>query len=195
MKFGLREMIFVVVMLGLLGSSYFLVFSKANAKRDALDAEIVKKNKELADLNRSTMGAAQMRDKVDKVQQAVALFEDKLPREREIAEFVRQVSRLAASNNLATHTLKSEKSQKTGNHSEQAITLGFSGDFKSFYKFLQQVESLARLHRVMDMTLKKIDSEEGAMTADLTLCIFHEPGAPDPAGNKQGQGGSVTDAR
>jgi hypothetical protein len=56
MKFGVRELIFVAVMLGLLGSSYFLVFNKANEKRAAIQVEIDRKQKALADLERAAVG-------------------------------------------------------------------------------------------------------------------------------------------
>ena len=56
MKFGLREMLFFVVMVGLLASTYFFVFDKADKKRAALRQEIITKERALNDLRQSTTG-------------------------------------------------------------------------------------------------------------------------------------------
>ena len=54
MKFGIREMLFIAAMLGLLSAAYFLVFTKADARRASRLAVIETKQKALADLDRST---------------------------------------------------------------------------------------------------------------------------------------------
>ena len=48
MKFGIREIIFVIVMLGLLGSTNYFVFSKANKKKLDLLADIHSKQQALS---------------------------------------------------------------------------------------------------------------------------------------------------
>ena len=56
MKFGIREIIFVVVMLGLLGSTNYFVFSTANTKKEATLAEIRTKQTALSNLQQATAG-------------------------------------------------------------------------------------------------------------------------------------------
>ena len=46
MKFGIREVIFVVLMLGLLTSTNYFVFSKANKKKQELAKKIVREIKD-----------------------------------------------------------------------------------------------------------------------------------------------------
>ena len=50
MKFGIREIVFVVVMLGLLGSTNYFVFSKANVKKQELLKEIHDRQAALSNL-------------------------------------------------------------------------------------------------------------------------------------------------
>jgi hypothetical protein len=53
--------------------------------------------------------------------------------------------------------------------------MNLSGDFAGFYEFMLQLERLPRLTRVQNMTLDKINGQEGAMEAKLLLSIFFEP--------------------
>ena len=184
MKFGIREIVFGVVMLGLLGSSYFLIFEKANKKRAAVETEIDRKQKALADLDRATAGIDDLKAKVEELQRAIDFFESKLPQQREIQNVLREVSQLAEANKLKTQTIKTLKEQRYANYSEQPIEISLSGDFYGFYKFQQQLEKLPRLTRVMGMKLEKINDQDGAMSAELTVSIFFEPdaaAAPAPA--------------
>lgn len=175
MKFGAREVIFVVVMLGLLGSSYFLVFNKANQKRAALQAEIDRKQRALADLNRARIGIDDLKQKIDELQQAITFFEGKLPASREMDRVLEDVTRLARENGLEQRTFKTGKSKRAANYSEQPIEMTLAGDFEGFYVYLQQLERFERLTRVTKMDLLKMNERDGAMEAKLTLSIFFEP--------------------
>ena len=175
MKFGVRELVFVAVMLGLLGSSYFLVFNKANEKRVAVQAEIDRKQKELAELELATSGTADLKRKIEDLQKAISIVEDKLPQEREIDKVLKEVWQMAEANKLEQRTIKTLKSQRANNYNEQPIEMSLAGDFEGFYVYLQQLEKLPRLTRVTKMELTKMDDRDGAMEAKLTLSIFFEP--------------------
>ena len=71
MKFGIREIIFVVVLLGLLGCSYFLVLTKAQQKVQAQERKIEEKQKALSDLERATAGVSDVDRKVEELQEAI----------------------------------------------------------------------------------------------------------------------------
>jgi Tfp pilus assembly protein PilO len=175
MKFGIRELIFVAVMIGLLGSSYFLVFSKANEKRLTIEAEIETKQKSLADLERARVGIDDLKKKIDELQEAIVFFEGKLPASREMDKVLEEVTKLARDNGLEQRTFKTGKSQRAANYSEQPIEMTLAGDFEGFYVYLQQLERFERLTRVTKMDLTKMNNRDGAMEAKLTLSIFFEP--------------------
>ena len=175
MKFGIRELIFVAVMIGLLGSSYFLVFSKANEKRLAMEAEIDLRKKALSDLEGARVGIDDLKQKIDELQQAIVFFEGKLPESREMDVVLREVTELARKNGLEQRTFKTGKHQRAANYSEQPIEMTLAGDFEGFYVYLQQLERFERLTRVTKMELTKMDNRDGAMEAKLTLSIFFEP--------------------
>jgi Tfp pilus assembly protein PilO len=178
MKFGPRELIFIAVMLGLLGSSYFLVFNKANEKRQRIEAEIDRKQKALADLDRARVGVDDLKKKIDELQKAIVFFEGKLPESREMDKVLEDVTKLARDNGLEQRTFKTGKSQRAANYSEQPIEMTLAGEFEGFYVYLQQLERFERLTRVTRMNLTKMNERDGAMQAQITLSIFFEP---DPA--------------
>jgi type IV pilus assembly protein PilO len=175
MKFGIRELIFVAVMIGLLGSSYFLVFNKANQKRLTIEAEIEVKQKSLADLERARVGIDDLKQKIDELQDAIVFFEGKLPASREMDKVLEEVTKLARDNGLEQRTFKTGKSQRAASYSEQPIEMTLAGDFEGFYVYLQQLERFERLTRVTKMDLTKMNNRDGAMEAKLTLSIFFEP--------------------
>ena len=175
MKFGIREIIFIAVMLGLLGCSYFLVLTKAQQKVQAQERKIEEKQKALSDLERATAGVADIDRKVEELQEAIKFFEKKLPQEREMDLILKEVWQMAEQNKLTTKTIRTMKSQRGAAYSEQPIEMNLSGDFNGFYEFMLQLERLPRLTRVQTMTLDKISGQEGVMEAKVTMSIFFEP--------------------
>ena len=195
MRLGLREAIFVAVMIGLLASSYFLVFNKSNGRRSAVQAEIDRKQRALSDLKRATAGIEDVKGKIQDLQKAIAFFESKLPQKRQIETVLREVWQLAEANKLNAKTVKTIKSQRTtAGYSEQTIEMSLSGKFEGFYEFLQQLERLPRLTRVMSMDLEKIDGRDGEMEALLTLSLFYEP-EPEELKAAEAEASATADAR
>lgn len=82
---------------------------------------------------------------------------------------------MAEQNKLTTKTIRTMKSVRGAAYSEQPIEMNLNGDFAGFYEFMLQLERLPRLTRVQNMSLDKINGQEGAMEAKLLLSIFFEP--------------------
>jgi type IV pilus assembly protein PilO len=177
MKFGIRELVLVSAMIGLLVCSYFFVFAKSTAKRQELCNEIAMKRTALMNLKQATAGIDDLGRKIEELQQAIRFFESKLPQEKEVDKILKEVWQMAEANALQTKTVKTLKSERGPNYSEQPIQMHLSGDFNGFYEFLLQLEKLPRITRVSQMKLEKIDERDGEMSGQLTLSIFFEPDA------------------
>ena len=174
MKFGFRELVFVVLLLGLVGWTYAAFMQKQKERTD-LDADTDQIRAELVQLKQATAGIEDLGRKIDDLQKAIDFFESKLPQEKEMDKILTEVSQMADANALQTKTVKTLKSERTANYSEQPIQMSLSGDFNGFYSFLLQLEKLARITRVTQMQLQKIDEHDGQMQAQLTLSIYFEP--------------------
>ena len=175
MKFGIREIVFVVVMLGLLGSTNYFVFSKANLKKQDLLREIHDRQAALSNLQQATAGIDDLNHKIDDLQKAITFFESKLPQEKEVDKILKEVWQMAEANSLQTKTIKTLKTERGPNYSEQPIDMSLAGDFNGFYSFLLQLEKLQRITRVTSMNLQKISDRDGEMQAQMTLSIYFEP--------------------
>ena len=174
MKFGMRELLFVCVLLGMIAWTY-MDFMKKQTERKDLEAETVQTRTELVQLKTATAGIEDLGRKIDDLQKAIDFFESKLPQEKEMDKILTEVTQMADANALQTRTVKTLKSERTANYSEQPIQMSLSGDFNGYYAFLLQLEKLARITRVTQMQLQKIDEHDGQMQAQMTLSIYFEP--------------------
>lgn len=175
MKIILRIAICVIALVGGVAAYYFLYDEPTNRRRQDLSSEIEQRQRALADLERSTAGIDDINHKIKELQDAVQFFESKLPQEKDVESILAQVWKLAEANSLQAKTIRSGKTERTANYSDQSIEMSLSGDFTGFYLFIQQLEKLPRLTRVVDMSLTKISERDGQMQATLTLNIFFEP--------------------
>ena len=175
MKFGIREIAFVVVMLGILAAIKLVVWDKAQARIMERERKTEERLKALGDLERATSGVADVDKKVAELEEAIKFFEKKLPQERDIDQILKEVWNMAEQNQLTTRTIKTMKSQRGAAYSEQPIEMSLAGNFTGFYEFLLKLERLPRLTRVNQLSLDKINGKEGEMEAKLVLSIFFEP--------------------
>lgn len=177
MKLGARELVFFTLMLALLGGSWWFVFKRANDRRDFLRAEVERKQADLENLRKATSGIEDLGKKIDELQKAIAFFESKLPKEREMDKVLKEVWQMAQGNQLECKAIKTLRAERQATYSEQPIELLMSGEFGGFYNFLLQLEKLPRITRVGQMNLQKITSADGQMSAKVTLSVFFEPEA------------------
>ena len=178
MKFGVRELLFVAAMIGLMAICYFRVIVPKNQTKVDLDARTAEMREQLSRLDDATAGIDDLSRKIDDLQKAIDFFESKLPQEKEVDKILKEVWQMAEANSLTTKTIKTLKSERSANYSEQPIQMSLSGDFNGFYQFLLQLEKLPRITRVTEMSLQKITEVDGEMQAQMTLNIFFEPETP-----------------
>jgi len=180
MKLGLRELLFLALMLGTAAASFFML-KRSLVKREAIQTQTDGWKKQLADLNRPNADNVDWNRKIAELKEAIRFLEGKLPQEKEIDKILKEVWQMAEANALQTRTVRTLHTERTASYSEQPIEMSLSGDFNGFYAFLQQLEKMPRITRVTSMSLTKMAERDGAMQAKVTLSIFFEP---DTGGSK-----------
>ncbi len=176
MKFGAREVLFLLIMVGLLFSAWYFVFKNADERIKQLNDDTREKQGRLLEVKTAASRIHNMSQKIEELQQQIRMIEAKLPRERDTREIVQQIDVQARSyKQLAVLKMLAPKPEKAANYFEQPVKLTMKGDFRSFYQFMLKVEQLTRITRVNQMKLSKINESDGAMTADLTLSIYFAP--------------------
>ncbi|MEK6701867.1 MAG: type 4a pilus biogenesis protein PilO [Planctomycetota bacterium] len=179
MRTGLRELLLLVVLLGVPVASFFLVFRPQNAEIKAAKAEIEIKRAVLVKLREETARSADLEKSNKQILGKIQAIEARLPSKKEVENVVRQVSDLAVAAGLGPPSMKSAKAIKTATYMEQPLELATDGSFTGFYDFVVKLEQLARITKMTDLKLKRKLDDDGRMEATFTLSIYHqdEPGA------------------
>ncbi len=177
MRFGIRELIFVTLMIGLLASTWLFVFKKSATRRAQKQSDIAQMDRALANLHSATAGIDDLSNKINELQKAIDFFASKLPAAKEMDKVLTEVSQMADANSLQSKQVKSLKTERGASYSEQSIQMNLAGDFNGFYSFLLQLEKLPRITRITNMKLEKAADRDGEMQAQMQLSIFFEPDA------------------
>jgi len=184
MRFGLREAIFVVLLLGMPAAAYFFVFEPRSVQIAEAQAEVRAKQDKLNKLSEYTKGIDDLGSEIDELKAAISLIEQQLPAQREVDVILREIWELAAKHKLRPDSVRPDKTIAQSHFTELPIKLVIVGDFDGFYEFMLAVEDLPRVTRMPQMKLKKLqgpDVEDGQMKADIVLSIFFEGRATQTA--------------
>jgi type IV pilus assembly protein PilO len=174
MRFGFRELIFVLVLLAMPVATYIFVFEPRNAQIVQARKEVMDKQAKLQQLEAATRSFADLGKEIDKLTESITLFEQKLPAARETEVILKQVTELAATHKLTTRSIRPDKVVSNAQYSELPIRMVIAGDFDGYYSFLLDMEKLRRITRIPEMKLKKTPNDEGQMEADMVLNIYFE---------------------
>jgi len=182
MKIGLREIIFFKLMIALLLASYFFGFKRMQEKRLSYETEIATKQQRLADLARASRDIDDMTQRLKKLEQAINIFEKKLPAEQEVDSILNHVTTLVERHKLYSKSFKPNPKMVIGpNFRERQIELTLNGNFFGYYAFLRDIERLERIIKITDMKLTRIDEQDGQMQAVMKMSIFFDPGGASVA--------------
>ena len=176
MKFGMREIVFFLVLAAIPTGAYLWVFRPANVRMEEQRESIQSKSDKLSDLRRAAKGIEELDGKVKKITEAVEFFESKLPGQHEIHRVLDQVAKIARAHRLETKLFKTEKSKPFSSYSEQPIKMEVRGGFDDYYQFLLELERIPRITKISQMELEAEDSHTGYLEAKFTLSIFFDHG-------------------
>lgn len=176
MRFGFRELLFILVLIAMPVASWWFVFNPKNEQIATAEREMVSKQQKLQQLQAATKQIEDLGEEIDKLTKAIELFEAKLPAEKEVEVILKEVWQVAAKHQLKPRSVRADKPIKAARYSELPLKMVIAGDFDGFYAFLLDLEKLSRITRVPDMKLDKLKKgEDGQMEASFTLSIFFEP--------------------
>ena len=174
MRFGIRQIIFLTLLLAMPVATYLFVFKPRNDQIATLREENVRKQAKLRQLEAVTRNIEDLGHEIDKLAVAIELYEQKLPAAREVEQMLSQVWQLAARHSLTPKSIRTDKPIISAQYAELPIKMVIIGDFDGFYGFLIDLERLRRVTRTPKMKLVKLHTQEGQMQADMLLSIFYE---------------------
>lgn len=193
MKFGTRELVFVLLLFAVPSSVYFLIFKPRKEAEVRMIQESRDRQEKLEDLNRArAIASRNLRDHIDMLRQLLKIVRSRQPGEEDATRILHGLDMLANSNRLqaetTTNTAGGSSRSRRGRNSRQASVLGgpgkryvvkrirmtVQGAYFDFYAFLQALENQPRIIRVTRMTINKLkrDQQQGHIRAIMDLEIF-----------------------
>lgn len=174
MRFGPRELLFLLVLLAVPVLSYLYLFKPRNAEIEQAKLEIQHKEKMLEKLAETTKRTADLAKANQEIRDSIATIEGRLPSGKEVDVILEQVAELARSHDLKLPKFKTEKPVPYGSYNELPLDMKISGSFASFYSFMLDLEKLERITRVPDMDIRRNDKDDAQMEANFTLSIYFQ---------------------
>lgn len=177
MKFGFREILFILLLLAVPVGAYLFVFEPRNKQIDEVREEIKRKQAKLEELESATKKIPDLGQEIDRLTDAIEIIEQKLPDERKVDEVLKQVWEMAARQRLTPKSVRTDKPLPGSQYSELPIQMEIVGDFDGFYSFLLELEKLPRITQLPKMKLTKFaekDAAQGQMRAEVILSVFFE---------------------
>jgi type IV pilus assembly protein PilO len=190
MKFGLRELIFFLVLLTVPVASFIWVFRPRNEEISQAKTEIAAKQAKLDTLAKVTSKIEDIGVEIEKGRESVEMIEAKLPNEQDVEGILEQIAQLAKRNNLVVRSVKSDKPVPAATYMEQPLKMVMDGEFDGFYQFMLELENLPRITRIHQIKLERADGTKtgpekealppGSMKADFILSIYFQPQQAKP---------------
>ncbi len=175
MRFGVREILFLVILFGIPLAAYQYVFKPRNAEIRQARTEIEGKLSRLEQLSLTTARINDLDIAIERGREAIDVVEAKLPSAQNVDEVLRQAWKIARRYDLSIQNVEPEKRVPASKYMELPIKVELFGNFDGFYEFLRDLEQLPRLTRIKDLHMKRSDDGNGLMEADFKLSIFYEP--------------------
>jgi type IV pilus assembly protein PilO len=183
MRFGIREIIFLIVLLAVPVASFVYVFKPRNEQITSAKVEVEEKESRLNQLREMTAKLEDIGREIERGRESIEVIEAKLPSQQDVEVVLEQVWQLAKANSLAVRSVKSEKMVDSATYRELPLRMILEGSFDGFYEFLLELENISRITRVHSMKLVRLtgtqtptgeNASPGTMRAEFTLSIYFE---------------------
>ncbi len=183
MRFGIREIIFLIVLLAVPVASFIYVFKPRNEQISSAKMEVEQKEQRLNQLREMTTKLEDIGREIERGRESIEVIEAKLPSQQDVEVVLEQVWQLAKANHLAVRSVKSQKIVDSATYRELPLKMILEGSFDGYYQFLLELENIPRITRVHEMKLLRLGGTQtetgdnatpGAMRAEFTLSIYFE---------------------
>ncbi len=174
MTSGSRKFIFFVLLMALAYVSYAYMIKPANQHLAREKIEVNAKRAKLLELRKATAAATDLTKQLEKVEDAIAVFESKLPPRSEIDKVLEDITKIVQTHGLVSKTIRTLQVKSNRGYIEQPLHMELHGNFNSYYSFLLELEKLDRITKIRELSLKKKAKTEGETAATFVVSIFFQ---------------------
>ena len=139
MRFGTRELVFLLVLMAVPVGAYLSPWEapvpglkRLNTQMAEAQTDIERKREKLRQLETATQSLDSLTEEIEKLTEAIEMFEQKLPAQREVEVILRDVWQLAAAHELTPKRIRPDRPTNTAEYGEMPIRMEIDGDFDGF---------------------------------------------------------------
>ena len=177
MNSSMRHLVFFILIIGMAYVSWAYMIKPANEYLTQERAKMEVQRAKLNELERATVAAEDLSEQLKKIEEAIQVFESKLPPSSEIHTILENVTLIAQRHGLTPKTIKTLKNEENRGYIEQPLEMELDGNFNSYYAFLLELEKLDRITKIRELKLKKKSKSEGQTEAKFVMSIFFQGAA------------------
>lgn len=174
MNSGLRNILFFIVLVAMVYFGYAYMIKPANLALNAKSQELENNMAKLKTLETEKIKAKNLEAQLDKMENAITFFENKLPHKSQIHQVLSQVSDIVTRNNLKPKSNKTQKVKRNAGYIELPLQMELSGNFKNYYSFLLELEKLDRITKIRKMDLILDKDNPGNINSKFIVSIFFQ---------------------
>jgi len=169
-----RKAVFFVLLLGVAVVGYQYMIKPANEHLAEVKNRVDIKFAQLAKFQQASAAAEDLSKQLEQLQDALGVFESRLPPKSQIHEVLEQVTVIAQKEGLEPKTIRTLKNKDNSGYIEQPLKMELVGNFSSFYSFLLELENLPRIMKIRELKLDKQMGSDGRIAADFIVSIFFQ---------------------
>jgi len=171
---GLKKIMFFILTIALAYVAFAYMIRPANLDLINQKEKVQQKAAKLDELEKATLTADDLNKQLERVEQAIKAFENKLPPKSEIHTVLQNVTLIAQKNGLTPKTFRALKRKESNGYVEQPLKIELNGNFNSYYSFLLELERMDRITKIKELSLKKNTRHEGQTSASFIMSIFFQ---------------------
>jgi len=175
MRIGFRELLFLAVLIAIPVGAFQYVFRPRNAEMSQARSEIEEKQSRLRELDETSAKIQDLGEAIETGREAISIVEAKLPSVQNVDEVLRQVWKIARRHQLVIRKVEPKKRVSAQQYMELPISVELEGNFDGFYEFLSDLEQLPRLTRMKELSIKRLEQNDGSVEAKFMLSIYFQP--------------------
>jgi type IV pilus assembly protein PilO len=169
-----RKAVFFVLLLGVAVVGYQYMIKPANEHLAEVKNRVDVKFAQLAKFQQASAAAEDLSKQLEQLQEALGVFESRLPPKSQIHEVLKQVTVIAQKEGLEPKLIRTLKNKNNSGYIEQPLKMELEGNFSSFYSFLLELENLPRIMKIRELKLEKKKADDGRISANFIVSIFFQ---------------------
>lgn len=174
-----QTVILAVVLVGLAGVFYFFYLKDMIAERDAIDEDIHKLEKTVAEGTAIESRLKRFRQELAQLEERLAVLQSILPSEKETPTVLRSVQVMATSSNLKIKKFTPQPVAPHDFYSDWPIKIEVEGNYNGLGSFFEKISQATRIIDVGAITIEGLDKQEGqgrtlAAACTATTFVFRE---------------------